>query len=88
MSGAALSEGVEKHVVAGVAVMVFGVAKTVADCFKFRNKIGLEVAVEALQEALRSRKATPAEIREWARVDRVATIIRPYLEALQCAYRR
>jgi predicted transcriptional regulator of viral defense system len=83
MSGAALTQGVQKHMVDGLPVMVFGVAKTVADCFKFRNKIGLEVAVEALQEVLRSKKATPAEIMECAQVDRVANVIRPYLEALQ-----
>jgi predicted transcriptional regulator of viral defense system len=83
MSGAALTQGAQKHTVDGLPVMVFGIAKTIADCFKFRNKIGLEVAVEALQEVLRSKKATPAEIMECAQVDRVANIIRPYLEALQ-----
>lgn len=82
MSGAALVQGVETHVIDARPVMIFGVAKTVADCFKFRNKIGLDVAVEALQEALRSRKTTPAEIMECAQVDRVARVIRPYLEAL------
>jgi predicted transcriptional regulator of viral defense system len=82
MSGLALSQGVEQHIVDGRAVRIYGVAKTVADCFKFRNKIGLDVAIEALQEALRSKKTSPAEVMEFARVDRVARIVRPYLEAL------
>jgi len=82
MSGDALARGVEMHVIDERQVKIFSVAKTVADCFKFRNKIGLDVALEALQEALRSRKTTPAEIMEYAQVDRVTRIIRPYLEAL------
>lgn len=64
-------------------IRVFGLAKTVADCFKFRNKIGHDVAIEALQEAVRSRRASPAQIMEFAEIDRVANVIRPYLEALQ-----
>ncbi|MDO9556474.1 MAG: type IV toxin-antitoxin system AbiEi family antitoxin domain-containing protein [Coriobacteriia bacterium] len=83
MSGRALTLGVEEHSVDGTAVRVFGVAKTVADCFKFRNKIGLDVALEALREVVRSRKATPAQIMEFAEVDRVSKIVRPYLEAMQ-----
>jgi len=83
VSGRALTSGVEEHVVDGTAVKVFGVAKTVADCFKFRNKIGDDVALEALREVVRSRKATPADIMEFAQIDRVSKIVRPYLEALQ-----
>jgi predicted transcriptional regulator of viral defense system len=83
VSGRALTSGVEERSVDGTKVRVFGVAKTVADCFKFRNKIGLDVALEALREAVRSRKATPAEIMEFAQIDRVSKIVRPYLEALQ-----
>lgn len=83
MSGRALGSGVEEHDIDGTKVRVFGVAKTVADCFKFRNKIGQDVAVEALQEVVRSRKATPARVMEFAEIDRVAKIVRPYLEALQ-----
>ena len=83
VSGRALTSGVEEHVLDGTRVRVFGVAKTVADCFKFRNKIGVDVAVEALREVIRSRKATPAEIMEFAQIDRVSKIVRPYLEALQ-----
>lgn len=77
-----LGEGVETHLIEGVPVKVFGVAKTVADCFRHRNKIGQSVAIEGLQEALRQRKAIPAEIARQAERGGVATIIRPYLEAL------
>lgn len=77
-----LAEHVESHEVGGVTVKVFGVAKTIADCFRYRNKIGLPVAIEGLQEALRQRKATPGEIARQAKRGTIATVIRPYLEAL------
>ncbi len=77
-----LVESVEIHEIEGVSVKVFGVAKTVADCFRHRSKIGLTVAIEGLQEALRQRKATPAEIVRQADRGGVSTVIRPYLEAL------
>lgn len=77
-----LVESVETHVIEGVSVKIFGVAKTVADCFRHRGKISLPVAIEGLQEALRQRKATPAEIARAADTGGVGTVIRPYLEAL------
>jgi predicted transcriptional regulator of viral defense system len=77
-----LCEGVETHVIEGVPVKVFGVAKTVADCFRHRSKIGQSVAIEGIQEALRQRKATPAEIARQAERGGVSTVVRPYLEAL------
>ncbi|RVO82361.1 type IV toxin-antitoxin system AbiEi family antitoxin domain-containing protein [Sinorhizobium medicae] len=77
-----LNDGVEIHVVEGVPVKVFGVAKTIADCFRHRSKIGLSVAIEGLQEALRQRKATPSDIVNQAERGGVGTVIRPYLEAL------
>lgn len=77
-----LNESVETHVIEGVPVKVFGVVKTIADCFRYRNKIGLSVAIEGLQEALRQRKATPGEIARQAEHGGVTTVIRPYLEAL------
>lgn len=83
MSGAALTEGIETHEVDGVDVHVFNPAKTVADCFKFRNKIGIDVAIEALQETVRTRSASPAEISRYAQIDRVAKTVTPYLRALQ-----
>ena len=65
-----------------VPVKVFGVAKTIADCFRHRRKVGQRVALEGLQEALRQRKASPAEIARHAERGGVATVVRPYLEAL------
>jgi predicted transcriptional regulator of viral defense system len=81
-SAESLAAGVEKHLVDGTPVRVTSVAKTVADCFKFRNKIGLDVALEALREARRARKASADELWRYAKVDRVANVMRPYLEAV------
>lgn len=77
-----LAESVETHVIEGVPVKVFGVAKSIADCFRHRGKIGLSIAIEGLQETLRQRKASPAEIARQAERGGVSTVIRPYLEAL------
>jgi predicted transcriptional regulator of viral defense system len=74
--------GIEKHKIDHVNIRVYSVAKTIADCFKFRNSIGMDVALEALQEGLRQKKATFDEIQQFAHVDRVEKIMRPYLEAL------
>lgn len=81
-SGAALTEGIEEHLVDGVMVRVTGVAKTVADCFKYRNKIGLDVALEALREAWREKRMTSDDLWRYAKVCRVANVMRPYLESL------
>src|ERR1035438_7525256 len=62
LSGAAYAEGIEEHMIEGVTVRIYGIAKTVVDCFRFRNKIGLDVAMEALRESLRSKKSTINEI--------------------------
>lgn len=78
----ALSYGVQAHRIEGVGVRIFSPAKTVADCFKCRNKIGLDVALEALRECRRKRRATSDEIWQAAKVCRVANVIRPYLESL------
>ncbi len=80
-SGEALKAGLETHEIEGVPVRVFSPAKTVADCFKHRRTIGLDIALEALRDALKRRKATVDEIERYARVCRVSRIIRPYLEA-------
>jgi predicted transcriptional regulator of viral defense system len=82
LSGRAMTSGVDVHTVEGEQVRVFNAAKTVVDCFRFRNKIGIDFAVEALREGLRSRKATPAQIDEYAKINRVGNVIRPYIEAL------
>ena len=81
-SGAALSEGIEQRQIEGVRVPIYNVAKTVADCFKYRNKIGLDVALEALREAWRSRRATSNDLWKYAEICRVANVMRPYLESL------
>ncbi|MEJ7733005.1 MAG: hypothetical protein WKG00_27885 [Polyangiaceae bacterium] len=79
-SGAALIHGVETHTLEGVKVKITSPAKTVADCFKYRNKIGLDLALEALTEYRRTRGSVDSIMRA-AAVDRVAVVIRPYLEA-------
>lgn len=81
-SGAALRDGVEVHRVEGVPVRVYTVAKTVADLFKYRNKVGTDVAVEALRESLRKKRATRDQIVKYAKVCRVLNVMRPYLESL------
>ena len=81
-TGAALTEGVETHRLEGHQVAVYSVAKTLADCFKYRNKIGLDVALEALREAWRERRFGVDELDRYARICRVQRVMRPYLEAL------
>jgi predicted transcriptional regulator of viral defense system len=81
-SGDALTEGVEEHIVDGVTIRITGVAKTVADCFKYRNKIGLDVALEALRDAWHEKRMTSDEIWRYAKVCRVANVMRPYLDSL------
>jgi predicted transcriptional regulator of viral defense system len=80
--GEALSAGVEVHRLEGQPVKIYGVAKTVADVFKYRNKVGLDVALEALREAWRARRFTMDEIHRYARLCRVERVMRPYLDAL------
>lgn len=82
LSGAALDEGVEEHDADGVRVRVFSAAKTVADCFKFRNKVGTDVAIEALREYRRAHPRRLEAVWRFAEVDRVTRVIRPYFEAL------
>ena len=79
---ALLSDDVVTVHIENVPVKVFGVAKTIADCFRHRRKVGQTVALEGLQEALRQRRASPAEIARHAERGGVATVVRPYLEAL------
>lgn len=81
-SGAAFTEGVQTQKIEGRKVRVYGVAKTLADLFKYRNKIGLDVALEALREAWRDRRFTMDELDRAARVCRVDTVMRPYVETV------
>jgi predicted transcriptional regulator of viral defense system len=82
MSGKALTEGVEEHRVEGVAVKIYKPAKTVADCFKYRNKIGLDIALEALRDYRQKHRSGMDELWRFAKVCRVERVMRPYLEAL------
>jgi predicted transcriptional regulator of viral defense system len=82
MSGSAFDSGVESHQIEGVTVRVYGAAKTVADCFKFRNKVGLDVALEALRDYRRAYPAGMDDLWRYAKICRVSAVIRPYLEAL------
>ena len=81
-TGAALTEGIETHQLEGQQVRVYNVAKTLADCFKYRNKIGLDVVLEALRESWRARRFKMAELDRYADICRVQRVMRPYLEAL------
>ncbi|MCS5707342.1 AbiEi antitoxin N-terminal domain-containing protein [Candidatus Berkiella cookevillensis] len=82
LSKEALEEGIETHMQDGIPIRVYCIAKTIADCFKFRNKIGLDVALEALQEAWRGKKIQMDELWHYARICKVEKIIRPYIESL------
>jgi predicted transcriptional regulator of viral defense system len=81
-SGHALTSNIETHDIEGIEVRLTDPAKTVADCFKYRSHVGLDVAIEALRDCLHQRKATPSDLFEAAKIDRVAKLVRPYIEAL------
>ena len=81
-TGDAYSAGIEEVERDGVRLRVYSVAKTVADCFKHRNKIGLDVALEALKDARARSKASVDDIWRFAKICRVANVMRPYLESV------
>ena len=81
-SGQALAGGVKKHHIEGIEVPIFEPAKSIVDCFRYRNKIGLDIALEGLREGLRSKRVTPDELWESARTARVWSVMRPYMEAM------
>lgn len=81
-SGPAFRVGIETHRIEGQRVRVYGVAKTLADLFKARNRVGLEVAIEALREAWRQRRFNMADLARAARACRVERVMRPYLETI------
>jgi hypothetical protein len=85
-SDQALTEGIEEHTIEGVTVKIYGPAKTVADCFKYRNKIGVDVAVEALRDCWQKRCARADELWRYAKICRVANVMRPYMEAITAAW--
>ena len=80
-SGPALTEGIETHRLEGVEVRVYSAAKTVADCFKYRNKVGVDVAVEALRDFSRRHRGGATELARYARICRVSRVMQPYLDA-------
>lgn len=80
-SGAALTEGVEAHRVEGVEIRVYSAAKTVADCFKYRNKVGIDVAIEALRDFSRRNRGGANELARFAEICRVTRVMQPYLDA-------
>lgn len=81
-SGQAMTSGIESHLIQGSEVRVYGPAKTVADCFKYRNKIGLDVAIEALRDCVEKRRCSFDDLWKYAKVCRVSNVMRPYLESL------
>lgn len=81
-SGPALTEGIEKHRLEGVEVRVYSPAKTVADCFKYRGKVGVDVAVEALREYSRRHRGSATELAHFAKVCRVTRVMQPYLDSI------
>jgi len=82
-TGAAYAEGIELFERDQVMLKVYGVAKTIADCFKHRNKIGIDVALEALKDARAQKKVSANDLWRFAKICRVANVMRPYLEALE-----
>lgn len=82
-SGPALSEGIDVESIDGVDVRIYNLPKTVVDCFRFRNKLGLDVATEALNQAIKSKGVPPSEILRYARLCRIKSVILPYVEAIQ-----
>jgi predicted transcriptional regulator of viral defense system len=83
LSGDNFSSGIETHQCNGIDIRVYCPAKTVVDCFRFRNKIGIDIAIEAMRDALGQKKATSDEIWEYARITRLTKVMRPYLETIQ-----
>jgi predicted transcriptional regulator of viral defense system len=84
-SGEARTNGIEEHTLEGVTVKIYNPAKTVADCFKYRNKIGIDVAIEALHDCSRQRRASADELWHYAKICRVANVMRPYMEVIAVA---
>jgi predicted transcriptional regulator of viral defense system len=83
-SGPAFEEGIENHNVDGIPIMVYNPEKTLADCFKYRNKIGLDVVLEALKFYRQRKRFNVDELMRYAKVCRVEKVMRPYVEALLC----
>ena len=81
-SGVSFTEGVETHTIMEQKVQIFSAAKTVIDCFRWKNEVGLDVAIEAAKDYLTHRDSSPSKLMEYAKVCKIEKIVRPYLEAL------
>jgi len=81
-SGESFSKGIEEHRIENIIVKVYSPGKTVADCFKYRNKVGLDVAIEALRDCMKQRLCTNDELWNFSRVCRVSNVMKPYLESI------
>lgn len=81
-TGAALTEGIEEYIIEGVPVHIYSLEKTIADCFKYRNKIGIDVAVEAFREAIHAKRIIIDTLWKYAKIDGVSNVMRPYLESI------
>jgi predicted transcriptional regulator of viral defense system len=81
-SGAPLTEGIEEHRVEGITLRVYTPAKTVADCFKYRNKVGVDIGVEALRDFSREHRGRATELARFARICRVSRVMQPYLDSI------
>jgi predicted transcriptional regulator of viral defense system len=82
-SGEAFTAGRTDVIIEGIKVPIYDAAKTIVDCFKYRRRVGLDIAIEALRDGIRQRKATRPELQRYAKICRVENVIRPYLETLQ-----
>ena len=81
-SGKAYSSGIEEHTVDGVEIRMYSIAKTIADCFKYRNKLGMAIAIEALKDVIQNKRASVDEILHYARICRILNVMKPYMESL------
>lgn len=81
-SDSVYTSGIETHQISGMAIHVYNPSKTIADCFKYRNKIGLDIAIEALRDGWRLKKTTMDELWRYAKICRVSNVMRPYLETI------
>ena len=81
-SGEAYSSGIEEHTIDGVVIRMYSIAKTIADCFKYRNRLGMDIAIEALKDVIRNKRTSFDEILHFARICRVEKVMIPYMESL------
>jgi predicted transcriptional regulator of viral defense system len=81
-SGESFSKGIEEHCIENITIKVYSPAKTLADCFKFRNKVGLDVAIEALRDCIKQRLCTNDELWNYSRICRVSNVMKPYIESM------